>query len=82
MRGERDDELTDIVYQNRRLLRGENGMVGLSDRMTRMENAVQDINATIESGKTVAKTLIGIVAFVGIANIIVLVTLMARAAQL
>jgi hypothetical protein len=77
-----DGEIPDLVWQNFRMLRGENGLVGLVERVTNLETAVDQIDATIASGKTVARTLTGIIALVGLANIVVLVTLMARAAQL
>ena len=72
----------ELVLQNHRALRGENGMMGLMERVQRLEDNVTQIGDTIAAGKTVARTLTGIIAFVGVANIVVLVTLMARAAKL
>ena len=57
-------------------------MVGLVERVKMLEDNVTQIGDTIAAGKTVARTLTGIIAFVGVANIVVLVTLMARAAKL
>jgi len=62
-----------------RLLRGENGVPGLMDRVATLEECTEKIERTLDTWMTATKTVGIIVAVIGLANVVALITLMARA---
>ena len=69
----------DSLAAHDRLLRGENGVPGLMGRVAALEECTEKIERTLDTWMTATKTVGIIVAVIGLANVVALITLMARA---